>query len=217
MGIVRFGVPEQEVMHIAKLMNLSIFFEGGTYKGQTALRVSRMFKKVITVERSETMFKMAQANIGYVENIQMLKGDTRDYIKIVLENNNNVLFWLDAHWSGAATYGDNDECPLLEELSLIFKYKKDYAILIDDARLFMSPPPKPHKLESWPTLKAIIMILPHDWELVIYEDVIYLLPEKISLVCREYFQQKASNKWLAAESDGSLFARVGKAIGIMRC
>jgi hypothetical protein len=103
----------------------------------------------------------------------MLKGDTRDYLELVLLNNDNILFWLDAHWSGGDTYGESDECPLIEGLRLIFSSRKNYAILIDDARLFLAPLPKPHKLENWATIKRIGGILPPEWELIVHDGVIY--------------------------------------------
>jgi len=88
------------------------------------------------------------------------------------------LFWLDAHWSGGDTYGENDECPLMDELKIIFQYRKNYVILIDDARLFMAPPPKPHKIENWPSIKEIVNILPYEWDLIIYN--LYICFQTIS-------------------------------------
>ena len=40
--------------------------------------------------------------------------------------------------------------PLLSELNIIFeKSKSNHAILIDDARLFMAPPPKPYVMSNY--------------------------------------------------------------------
>jgi hypothetical protein len=195
MGSVHFGAPEREILYLIKAMRLSVFFEGGTYKGGTALRASRMVDKVITVERSEVIFAIAQSAIGDVKNISMLKGDTRTHLQSVLQSNDNILFWLDAHWSGGETYGEADECPLLDELRIIFSNPKNYVILIDDARLFLAPPPQPHRLDDWPTITEIVQALPADWDLLVHDDVIYLLPAKISRAFREFVQEEVTEKW----------------------
>jgi hypothetical protein len=123
-------------------------------------------------------------------------GDTREYFDNILENNDNILFWLDSHWSGGDTYGENDECPLMDELKIIFKYTKNYVILIDDARLFIAPPPKPHRIENWPSIKEIVNILPHEWDLIIYNDVIYLFPNNFSRKFKEFIQEKVTLEWI---------------------
>jgi hypothetical protein len=188
MGSVHFGAPEGEMRYLADAMGLRVFFEGGTYKGGTALLASGMFGKVFTVERSESMFAVAKTTIGSVANITMLKGDTRNHLQPVLEQQDDILFWLDAHWSGGETYGQGDECPLITELEIIFRFRKNYAILIDDARLFLAPPPKPHVLGDWPTIKAIVRAIPEDWDMLVYDDVMYLLPGTASLSFREFVQ-----------------------------
>ena len=52
-------------------------------------------------------------------NITLLRGDTRDDLQLLLSDIDNV-FWLDANWSGGETYREQDECPLLKELDIIF-------------------------------------------------------------------------------------------------
>lgn len=180
MGLVNFGVPEKEVEYLKNILDLNIFVEGGTYKGGTAKNMSNKFSKVYTVEKSDVMHSEAEEVLKDLPNVTLLKGDTRTYLPSILEDNNNILFWLDAHWSGGDTYGENDECPLIEELNIIFKYDKNHMVLIDDARLFLAPPPHPHNHEKWPSIIDITKVLPVDWELVVFEDVIYLFPEKIN-------------------------------------
>ena len=178
MGLVRFGMPEKEVLFLKKLMNLNVFFEGGAFRGETASRASFLFDKVITVEKSEEMYSVAKNNISEIKNIDLFLGDTRDYLKVIGNKYDNILYWLDAHWSGGVTYGKQDECPLIEELSIIFTNERNYVILIDDARLFITPPPRPHDFSEWPSLKDISDVIPVGWDLLIYEDVIYIFPIK---------------------------------------
>ena len=195
MGVINFGIPKKETRYLKEKMNLDVFVEGGTYKGYTAEKMSENFKKVFTIEKSEVMFDVARSNLKTIKNIIMLKGDTRDHLHTILEKNNNILFWLDAHWSGGMTYGEEDECPLLEELEIIFKYNKNYVILIDDARLFLAPPPSPHKIGKWPSLKNILQVLPSNWELIEFEDVIYLFPNQINEDFKNFIQEIVTEKW----------------------
>lgn len=195
MGLVNFGVPEKETEYLIDNMKLDIFVEGGTYKGGTAKRMSGKFRKVYTVEKSDVMFDIAKDNLKNVSNVTMLKGDTREHLHNILENNDNILFWLDAHWSGGETYGEEDECPLIDELKIIFEYNKNQVILIDDARLFLAPPPSPHEYKNWPSLTNIIKVLPMAWELMEFEDVIYLFPKNINENFKLFMQEIITDKW----------------------
>jgi hypothetical protein len=194
MGLINFGVPKHEVKFLKKAMNIDVFVEGGTYKGSTAKEMSDIFRKVYTVEKSDVMFDIAKENLKDMSNVTMLKGDTREHLKNILEKNDNIIFWLDAHWSGGDTYGEEDECPLIEELEIIFQYSKNHVILIDDARLFLAPPPSPHKIENWPSLTDILQVLPMNWELLEFEDVIYLFPKKIGIEFKVFMQKNTTDR-----------------------
>lgn len=196
MGLVNFGVPEKETEFLKNSLKLDIFVEGGTYKGGTAKSMSSKFKKVFTIEKSEVMYEIAKDNLKDVSNVTLLKGDTREHLHTILKSNDNLLFCLDAHWSGGDTYGQEDECPLIEELKIIFEYTdKNHVILIDDARLFLAPPPSPHKIENWPSLTDILHVLPIDWELLELEDVIYLFPKKMNKIFKPFIQEITTERW----------------------
>ena len=194
MGLINFGVPEKETEYLKNTLKLDVFVEGGTYKGGTAKNMSDKFRKVYTIEKSDAMFDIASENLKDKSNIAMMKGDTREHLHQILKDNDNLLFWLDAHWSGGETYGKQDECPLVEELNIIFSYDKNYVILIDDARLFLAPPPKPHDLNNWQSLIDIVKVMPIDWDLIEYEDVIYLFPPTIIKEFKEYIQRDITDK-----------------------
>lgn len=207
MGLVNFGVPEKQADFLRKKMNLDVFVEGGTFKGDTAKNMGSRFRKVYTIEKSKVMFDIAKENLQGIKNIDLLKGDTREHLRTILTTNDNILFWLDAHWSGGDTYGEEDECPLIEELQIIFEYSKNYVILIDDARLFLAPPPSPHKIENWPSLVDILQVLPDNWELIEFEDVIYLFPNKINNDFKCFLQEITTKNW-ARKTKKTLFKRM---------
>jgi hypothetical protein len=216
MGIVNFGVPEQETFHLKNNLNLDTFVEGGTYRGETAKAMSTHFREVITIENSDAMFSVAERNLENISNITMLKGDTRDHLHGILKNHDNILFWLDAHWSGGETYGEKDECPLIEELKIIFSHPKKYTILIDDARLFLAPPPLPHNYKNWPSLTDIMRVLPSDWEMIEHEDVIYLLPKSSCDTFKPVVQKIITNKLQDTSKKSSLHKFLNK-LGIVNC
>lgn len=218
MGIVRFGMPQREVLFLKNQLNLNVFVEGGTYTGGTATAAASVFANVFTIEKSNEMYEIAKKNISGIKNIVLLKGDSREHIKNITQNHDGILYWLDAHWSGGATYGKNDECPLIEELEIIFNQNKRCAILIDDARLFLAPPPSPHVMESWPTLKDIIKVMPDNWELIEYEDVIYIIPNEVQLAFRHFLQQKITEKYQAGDRwINIILKRILHKVGIDLC
>jgi hypothetical protein len=202
MGVVKFGVPKEDVKWIRERLALDTFVEGGTFKGGTALEMAGLFDKVLTIEKSEAMYSEARQRLEPVGNVVQLLGDTRDHLADIVRHSDNVLFWLDAHWSGGKTYGEGDECPLLEELRIIFESSvSNYVVLVDDARLFLAPPPSPHKLESWPTIDQVCERVPRGFEVLVYEDVLYLVPTRLEM--RRYFQHKTTSDWKSRQADGS--------------
>lgn len=123
MGIVRMGPPEEIVLEIASHFGIETFVETGTYKAVTALWASRHFKNVFTVEAADGLYKEAIAQHGHIAHLHFIKGNSRDALSELAVNFNQThkkaLFWLDAHWSGGETYGEKDECPLLDELRVV--------------------------------------------------------------------------------------------------
>lgn len=214
MGLVRFGMPLREVLFLQETMGLNVFVEGGTFAGETAINAKNYFDLVFTIENSDQMYEVARKKLSGIDRVVLLKGDTREHIADITREYDNLLFWLDSHWCGGDSYGEADECPLIAELDIIFRFRKRCAILIDDARLFCAPPPKPHVLESWPTLKDIVKTMPVDWELIEYEDVIYILPKEIELAFRALVQDSVTEKWITRNKKKSLVVRALKKLGI---
>ncbi|MGB7597602.1 MAG: hypothetical protein WBM09_08555 [Gallionella sp.] len=108
--------------------------------------------------------------------------------KIVPALDSVGIFWLDAHWCGGASYGEQDECPIIEEIRIINGSAYPHCILIDDARLFMEPPPYPHDITSWPDIATLLDVLNEKNEryIVIRDDVIIAVPETAKAIVQEY-------------------------------
>jgi len=199
MGIVRNGPPAGIVCKLKSLYNISTFVETGTYLGGTALWASKVFERVITIEASEEIYRQTRQKYEYIGNIKLLFGDSRKVLaEVVSVHPTPAVFWLDAHWSGGETYGEDDECPLIEEIHAINISEYDHFIFIDDARLFTSPPPRPHRIEHWPSIDQVIEAIKsgnQKYYIVLIEDVIIAVPEYAKESVASYCQEINTQAW----------------------
>lgn len=117
-----------------------IFIETGSYYGDTVSAVLKRFKKIISIELGEDLFKKVRNRFLGIEHITIIHGDSGKVLKDVLADiHEPVVFWLDAHYSGGVTVRGDKETPIMEELECIFDHSiKDHVILIDDARMYVA-------------------------------------------------------------------------------
>lgn len=196
MGIVRMG-PPVEVLDKIRELGTKIFIETGTYKAQTSVWASKRFDMVYTVEASKKLYNEAVEQYGNIKNIKFMCGISKESLReIINEIDTQAVFWLDAHWSGGETFGVDNECPLRDELDLITKTGTKHYILIDDARLFMCPPPTPHHIDAWPDISLIVTCLDREgYKIFIHEDVIIAVPKQNGRDFAEFFQRTATQSW----------------------
>ncbi len=196
MGIVKMG-PPAEVLDKIRQLGVKVFIETGTYKAQTSVWASKRFDIVYTVEASKKLYNEAVEQYGNIRNIKFMCGISKESLReIINEIDTQAVFWLDAHWSGVETFGSDDRCPLLDELGLITKEDVKHYILIDDARLFMCPPPMPHNIDAWPDISQIIIHLTDTgYKIFIHEDVIIAVPKENGRDFTEFFQKIATQSW----------------------
>lgn len=199
MGINRMGPPHELLKKLQMEFSIPNFVETGTYKADTALWASTIFKKVITIEFSEELYSEAIKKHNTIDNIEFKFGNSKEELEKIIPHLSGIcLFWLDAHWSGGLTFGENDECPLVDEINIINLYCPDSIILIDDARLFTSPPPSPHNADQWPDISTVIgrlQSLSSQRYIVILEDVIIAVPEYARNLIRNYCCQVNTRQW----------------------
>ena len=133
------------------------------------------------------------------QNINFIFGDSRSILKkIVPKLTDPAVFWLDGHWCGGQSYGENDQCPLIEEINEINKSAIAHFIFIDDARLFASPPPLPNRIGHWPPLDEVIQALQsgkNRYYIVIIEDVIIAVPQCAKETVASYCQEINTKAW----------------------
>jgi len=201
MGIVSFGPPDEILLELANLANANIFIETGTYVGDTTRWASEHFAFVYTIEKAEVLYNKFSKELAKIQGVKPMLGDTRELLPRIVEQagDESAVFWLDAHWSFGVTAGEKDVCPLLDELAILEGRDKDI-ILIDDARLFLCPPPLPHHPDDWPGIADIVDVI-HGWDkkpfMQIIDDVIFIIPDQDNMkkALVEYGQKRASDFW----------------------
>ncbi|MEG4213947.1 FkbM family methyltransferase [Microcoleus sp. Pol14C6] len=192
------GDCKQLMLVLKNEYNLPTFVETGTWKGGTSVWAAQHFQQVFTIEFAKHIYESTSSTYSHIKNIEFLWGHTKEQLKFVVPQlNEPALFWLDAHWMGGGTAGEDDECPLLEELEIINNSECEHFILIDDARLFLSPPPSPHRIEQWPSLNEIIATLSAKTSryTVIFEDAIVSVPERAKSVLAQFCQDANTKAW----------------------
>ena len=198
------GPPEALILALQLRLGLSDFIETGTYRGDTAAWAAGHFTRVTTIELAPAYHAAAQARFQAQPKVRALGGESSAVLReLVPTLTGPALFWLDAHWSGLDTAGRETECPLLAEITLINAVPGAHAVLVDDARLFCTPPPRPHRAELWPDLTATVTALQAGGQrhVVLFEDVFVAVPAEAREFLNTWLQDQVAvacrRGWLA--------------------
>ncbi|MCX6135485.1 MAG: hypothetical protein NTU47_16895 [Ignavibacteriales bacterium] len=201
MGAVHFSVDVGLIAALKKILPLDVFVETGTFEGDTIELVLPLFSAVHSVELSEDYYRQVMLRFGKNPKLTLHLGHSADILKKLspeLERA-SALIWLDAHWCVAdKTAGGTSQCPLLDELDAIGSLGPDSVVLIDDARLFLCPPPYPHEVSHWPRFQKVIekvFSLSKSHEIAIANDVIMFFPSKVRSEVEAYTYAHSIN-WL---------------------
>jgi len=129
----------RQIRALAHKTNSRVFIEAGTFLGNTAMRCSRNFERVITMELDPSLFRQAKVYLSRRRNVLCLEGDALKLFPSVLEmaDVGDALVFLDGHFSGGVTaHGELAE-PACEEIAVLAGYRaKINAMIIDDFRCF---------------------------------------------------------------------------------
>jgi hypothetical protein len=203
MGAVYFSIDTQLLQFLKQILPLSVFVETGTFEGESVVNARPFFDKLYTVELSEEYYSKASVRFKGDSAIHAHQGESVQFLQKLrpLLRDKSVFYWLDAHWCIAdATAGEKSQCPLLQELEAIDQLNSQSIILIDDARYFFSPPPKPHEISQWPNFDAVInklRSLSLNHEIMIFNDTIIYYPIRIRDSLKKYAYEYSID-WLPA-------------------
>ena len=139
------------LISLANETNSDILIEAGTYKGLTAKRCAKYFKRVFTIELDDDLFKFSKKFLHRIKNIKVIQGDALEEIPKIIEteNLNNMIIFLDGHFSGQGTAKGGLIEPAIEELEILAKYRERInGIIIDDFREF--------GFKGWPKKSTLI-------------------------------------------------------------
>ncbi len=203
MGAVTFSLDPVLLDCLRSALRPEVFVETGTFEGGTAEQAAAAVPEVHTVELAEEYYRRARERLARFPSVHVYHGESPAVLRSLrprLEGR-RVIYWLDAHWCDAGeTAGAESQCPLLDELAAIGNLNAGSAVLIDDARFFLCPPPGAHRVEQWPSLDGLVSRLfatgpAH--ELMIVSDVICLYPRSAADAMRGLARAHAFD-WLRA-------------------
>lgn len=143
-------IKQRVLREHAQRFGLKILVETGTYRGDMVHAMRNDFEKIYSIELSRELHEAACRRFYNVKHVEILQGDSGKVIADLIPRlDKPTLFWLDGHYSAGMTARGEKDTPIFEELGHIFSSNmKDYAIVIDDARLFGADP-------AYPTLQEL--------------------------------------------------------------
>ena len=203
MGAVTFGLDERFVRELSSAQPLECFVETGTFRGDTVASMLPYFNELISMELSEPLYVEATARFASNKKVRMFLGNSPDLLGEIRDEvaGKSVLFWLDAHWCASEeSAGLRSQCPLLEELRALKTINENSVLMIDDARLFLAPPPYPHEISQWPSFHSILDELANlsalHKVLVVNDVIVYSPMGLVDAVVR--YARRYGVDWLAA-------------------
>jgi hypothetical protein len=199
MGAINFSIEEGLLELLSSKLPLTGFVETGTFRGETLAIASRYFAELYSVEMTESLYRAAMERLGGQSGVHLSLGNSADFLRQNREDfgSRALFFWLDAHWCCAdEVAGSDSQSPLLDELQAIGSLHPSSALLIDDARLYLSPPPEPHRLVDWPDFHDVVLALlalSPDHRLMVYNDIIIFYPQTIRSDLTDYAHQNGED------------------------
>lgn len=192
------SVPVHLADELREAVGLRRAVETGTFHGDGARRLARLFPEVVTIELSDALHEQAKVALADVAHVQVLHGRSPERLA-ELADGTPTLYWLDAHWSLGETAGADAQCPLIDEVRAIGAGNSAVdCILIDDARLFMAPPPPPADPAQWPALAEVMDALREIWPghfIAVAHDLVIAVPEACKPAVERFAWHTLGHHW----------------------
>jgi hypothetical protein len=202
MGAIHFSIDPALAALLASQLDLAVFIETGTYKGDSVAAVRPLFRELHTCELSPELHAAATLRFNDDPAVHCHLGSSPDRLRALAAAHGRrpVMYWLDAHWCSAVhAVGQESQCPLLEELAAIAPLHPESVVWIDDARYFMAPPTAPLETKGWPTFQQVIdrlRSLSPAHQLVVANDTLLFHPARTSGTIAAHLHTHGAD-WLA--------------------
>jgi len=206
MGAISFSLDERLLTLATRELSLEVFVETGTFKGETLRMASKHFKECHSVELSADLHREVAPTFQGKAGVHLHQGESPEYLRGKREgfSKRPMFFWLDAHWCVAEhTAGADSQSPLLGEIAAIGTLHPQSVVAIDDARLYLCPPPAPHRLADWPDFHDIVralLALSGAHRLMVLDDVILFYPERLRPALEKHAHEHGAD-WLRLARD----------------
>lgn len=205
MGAVSFSLDRRLIEALQSALPLDVLVETGTFEGDTLASLGERFAALHSIELSHEYFTAAQARFAGDARISLYQGDSAEKLRQIRATlpADGVLYFLDAHWCVAtSTAGEASQCPLIDEIAAIGSLGTGSVIVIDDARLFLAPPPAPHEISQWPSFEQVSRALRGvgpEHQMMVVNDLILFYP-KPATVAVSRFAAEHGVDWLEVMS-----------------
>ncbi len=162
-----------------KKINAVNLVETGTYHGAMIEAQIELFNDIYSIEWDKGLYEKAQVRFAPDPHVHLFNGDSGEVLSKVLPSlNGTTIFWLDGHYSGSGTAGDESYCPIMKELDVLLPAnRQDFFIIVDDAREF-------NGTNGYPTIEEIkSSILRHGnkFNCKVQHDLIFIFPKSSSI------------------------------------
>jgi len=138
----------RQIKALARRTGSRLLIEAGTYLGNTAMRCSGFFERVVTIELDDELHRRARRYLAGRRNVQCLHGDALRLLPSILESADvqAALIFLDGHYSGGDTARGDFTEPACEEIAMLAGHRhKISGLVIDDFRCFGRDPGWPRR------------------------------------------------------------------------
>ena len=148
----------------------AIWIETGTYLGDTTLKLSKIAKRVISIEPQAELSAFAKNRLKRCKNVDVINKTSEESIAEILGSiGGPTCFWLDGHHSGDVTFKGEAISPIEYELASIATYLKTnnpIVVFVDDFRLFANSAssgyPSHWSLVDWALENKMTWTVEHD-------------------------------------------------------
>jgi hypothetical protein len=155
----------------ARDYGLRVLIETGTYKADTVRALRGDFDLIHSVEVSESLYGAAVARCRHQSNARIHLGDSAEVLPRIVEDlHQPAIFWLDAHFSGGITGGE-DALPIIAEFQACLDAAVGHVVLVDDIREFGQSP-------GYPTVQTLAGLSEkRGYSMEVRDDVARLVPK----------------------------------------